>query len=173
MINNNDVISLEMLALIITATVIGILARIMLIKVDYRQYPNYPNAYLIHVVTGGLAAAIGAFIVPAIVSKEFTAVTFLALGIQHFRDVRKTERESLLDLEGEEYTKRGKAYIDGISKIFESRNYIALLTSLVTGITIELLQTLTHVSIWIEIVSGSIVGLILFLSSNYLQDDIK
>ena len=162
MANNNEVISLELLILITTATFIGTLVRIMLIKIDYRQYPNYPNAYLIHVVTGALAAAIGAFIVPAIVEKQFTAVTFLALGIQHFRDVRKMERESLLDLEGEEYTRRGEAYIDGISKIFEARNYIALLASFVTGVTIQLLQSFMNVSIWIEIIFGSIVGIILF-----------
>lgn len=158
--NNSEVISIELLTLIITATFVGTMARIMLMKVDYRQYPNYPNAYLIHVVTGTLAAAIGAFIVPAIVEKQFTAVTFLALGIQHFRDVRKIERESLLDLEGEEYTKRGEAYIDGISKIFEARNYIALLVSFATGVTIQLFQSLAKVSIWIEIISGTIVGII-------------
>ncbi|ABR49471.1 conserved hypothetical protein [Alkaliphilus metalliredigens QYMF] len=160
--NNNDVISAEMLTIIITATLIGALTRIALIKIDHRQYPNYPNGYLIHTVTGGLAAAIGAFVVPALVAKEFTAVTFLALGIQHFREVRKTERESLLDLEGEEYASRGDAYIDGIAKIFESRNYIALLVAFTTALTIQLLQSFTDVSWWIEVICGSIVGLILF-----------
>lgn len=160
--NDNDVISIDLLTLIITATFIGTLVRIMLIKLDYRQYPNYPNGYLIHAVTGGLAASIGAFIVPALVTKQFTAVTFLALGIQHFRDVRKIERESLLDLEGYEYTKRGDAYIDGISKLFESRNYIALLVSFTTGITIQLFQSLMDVPMWIEVVCGSIAGLVLY-----------
>ncbi|AKL96063.1 YIEGIA family protein [Clostridium aceticum] len=160
--NNNDVISAEMLTLIITATLIGALTRIASIKLDHRQYPNYPNGYLIHIVTGGLAAAIGAFIVPALVAKEFTAVTFLALGIQHFRDVRKIERESLLDLEGEEYAKRGEAYIDGISKIFEARNYIALLVAFTTGLTIQLLQSFGDVSWWIEVICGSLTGLILY-----------
>ncbi|HBV85629.1 YIEGIA domain-containing protein [Desulfosporosinus sp.] len=160
--NNNDLISPEVLTLIITATIIGTLSRILTIKLDYRQYPNYPNGYLIHAVTGGLAASIGAFIIPAVVAKQFTAVTFLALAIQHFREVRKIERESLSDLEGEEYTKRGKAYIDGISKIFEARNYIAFLVALVTGITIQLLQSLTTVSMLIEVGCGSVAGLIVF-----------
>ncbi len=160
--NNNDVISAEMLIIIITATLIGTLTRIMLIKLDYRQYPNHPNGYLIHVITGGLAAALGAFIVPALMAKEFTAVTFLVLAIQQFREVRKIERESLLDLEGEEYTSRGEAYIDGIAKIFESRNYIALMVSFTTGLTITLIQNLMDVPAWIQVVSGSIVGLLLF-----------
>jgi hypothetical protein len=160
--NNNDAITPELLVIIITATVIGTLVRILSIKLDYRQYPNYPNGYLIHVVTGGLAAAIGAFIIPALMAKEFTAVTFLALAIQQFRDVRKVERESLLDLEGDEFTSRGDAYIDGISKIFEARNYIVLLVSFTTALTIQLFQELLEVVAWIEVVCGSAVGLSLF-----------
>ncbi|WP_339145930.1 MULTISPECIES: YIEGIA domain-containing protein [unclassified Sutcliffiella] len=166
--NNNDVITPEMLVLIITATAIGTLARILYIILDYRQYPNYPNGYLIHIVTGGLAAAFGAFIIPALMTKNFTAVTFLGLAIQQFRDVRKVERESLLDLEGEEFAKRGDAYIDGISKIFEARNYISLLVSFAAALTIQLLQELFDVSAWIEVVSGSLIGLILFYLLKYL-----
>ncbi|WP_286908949.1 YIEGIA domain-containing protein [Clostridium sp. UBA1652] len=160
--NENGTISYELLTLITTATLIGTLARIFMIQIDYRQYPNYPNAYLIHIVTGALASAIGAFIVPAIVQEQFTAVTFLALGVQHFRDVRKVERESLLDLEGQEYTSRGEAYIDGISKTFESRNYIALIVSLATGITIKIIQSYTNTPTVIEIILSSIVGLLVF-----------
>lgn len=160
--NNNDVITPEFLILIITATVIGTLVRILLIKLDYRQYPNYPNGYLIHVVTGALAAAFGAFIIPTLMTKDFTAVTFLGLAIQQFREVRKTERDSLLDLEGDEFTKRGDAYIDGISKIFEARNYIALLVSFFTALTIQLFEVLLDVSAWVEVIVGSAVGLIVF-----------
>lgn len=160
--NNNDVISPEYLVLIITATVIGTVVRILHIKLDHRQYPNYPNGYLIHIVTGALAAAIGAFIIPALMEKEFTAVTFLALAIQHFRDVRKVERESLLDLEGDEFTKRGDAYIDGISKIFEARNYIVLLVSFATALTIQLMQSYLNVATWIVMVCGSLIGFLLF-----------
>lgn len=162
MSNSNEVISSDLLVLIITATVIGTFARILSIKIDYRQYPNYPNAYLIHLVTGGVAAALGAFIIPTLMTKNFTAVTFLGLAIQQFRDVRKIERESLLDLEGDEYTKRGDAYIDGISKIFEARNYITLLVSFTTALIIQLIQALFEVAAWIEVICGSVVGLILY-----------
>ena len=160
--NGNEFISVGMLTIIITATVIGTLTRILSIKLDHRQYPNYPNGYLIHTVTGGLAAAIGGFIIPALVAKEFTAVTFLALGIQHFRDVRKVERESLLDLEGEEYVRRGDAYIDGIAKLFESRNYITLLVAFFTALTIQLVQIFLDVGIWVQVGAGSAVGLMVF-----------
>lgn len=162
MSNNNDVIAPEMLVLIITATVIGTIARFLSMKLDYRQYPTYPNGYFIHLVTGGVAAALGAFIIPTLMTKNFTAVTFLGLAIQQFREVRKMERESLLDLEGEEFTKRGSAYIDGISKIFESRNYIALLVSFATALTIQLMQEFGKIATWIEVLSGSVVGILFF-----------
>ncbi|MBM4763627.1 YIEGIA family protein [Bacillus sp. B15-48] len=162
MANNNDLISTEMLVLIITATVIGTLARFLSLKLDYRQYPNYPNGYLIHLVTGGVAAALGAFIIPTLMTKNFTAVTFLGIAIQHFRDVRKVERESLLDLEGEEFAKRGNAYIDGISKIFESRNYITLIVAFTTALVIQLFQSFLDVPTWIEVFAGSVIGLVLF-----------
>lgn len=153
----DGVISSEQVALIVTAIVIGTLARVLTIKEDYRQYPSYPNGYLIHLITGFVAAALGAVAIPAITTKNFIAVTFLTLAIQQFRDVRKTERESLKDLEKTEYTYRGDAYIDGISKTFEARNYFALIVSFATGLTIQLVNA---DSIWLNIVCGTIVGFI-------------
>jgi hypothetical protein len=151
------VISQEHLILIITAIAMGTLARILTIKEDYRQYPSYPNGYLIHLVTGFIASALGAVAIPALTTKNFVAVTFLVLGIQQFRDVRKTERESLKDLENIEYTPRGDAYIDGIAKTFESRNYFALIVALITGITMQLVDSK---SVWINSASGVAAGFI-------------
>lgn len=131
------VISTDDLLIIIVATLMGTLARYMTLRLDYRQYPSHPNGRMIHLVVGFIAAAIGAVAIPAIKSNNFTAVTFLALAIQNFRDVRKSERESLKDLETTEFTPRGNAYIDGIAKTFESRNYFALIVSLVTATTME------------------------------------
>ncbi len=158
----SEIISSDLLSLIITATVIGTLARVLSIKLDYRQYPNYPNGYLIHVVTGTTAAALGAFIIPTLMTKNFTAVTFLTLAIQQFREVRKMERESLLDLEGDEYTQRGGAYIDGIAKIFESRNYIALLVAFMTSLVMQLLRSFTNVTDWAQVIGSSLAGMLLF-----------
>lgn len=123
---SNGNISEEHIILIITAIILGTLARVLTIKEDYRQYPSYPNGYLIHLITAFIAASLGAVAVPALMTKNFVAVTFLVLAIQQFRDVRKMERNSLKDLENTEYTYRGDAYIDGIAKTFESRNYFAL-----------------------------------------------
>ena len=152
-------ISTEQIVLILTAIVVGTLARILTIKEDYRQYPSYPNGYLIHLLTGFVAAALGAVAIPALMTKNFVAVTFLTVAIQQFRDVRKTERESLKDLENTEYAYRGDAYIDGIAKTFEARNYFALIVSFVTALTIQLVDTKI---IWLNILCGTAVGFIVF-----------
>lgn len=150
-------ISKEHIVMIVTAIIIGTLARLFTIKEDYRQYPSYPNGYMIHLLTGFVAAALGAVAIPALMTKNFVAVTFLTLAIQQFRDVRKAERESLKDLENTEFAYRGDAYIDGISKTFESRNYFALIVSLMTAITMQLVPSREN---WINIAAGAIVGFI-------------
>lgn len=151
-------ISKEQIILIVTSIIIGTLARILTIKEDFRQSPSYPNGYMIHLVTGFVAASLGAIAIPALMTKNFIAVTFLTLAIQQFRDVRKSERESLKDLENTEYAYRGDAYIDGIAKTFESRNYFSLIVALGTAITMQLVDSKSN---WINIISGCVVGLIL------------
>lgn len=155
-------ISPDDLILILIATAMGTLARYLTLKVDYRQYPSHPNGYLIHLVIAFIAAAIGAVAIPAIKSNNYTAVTFLALAIQHFRDVRKTERESLKDLECTEFTPRGEAYIDGIAKTFESRNYFSLIVALSTAATIEFLRYLGQILL-IQIAIGILIGYVVFI----------
>ncbi|MZK51102.1 YIEGIA family protein [Clostridium beijerinckii] len=155
-----EFISQQYIVLIVTAIIMGSLARILTIIQDYRQYPSYPNGYLINAVTGVIAAALGAVAVPALMTKNFTAITFLSVAIQQFRDVRKVEKESLKALDDTEYAKKGDAYIDGIAKTYEARNYFALVVSIVTGITIQVINSKI---IWINILSGCIVGTIAFL----------
>lgn len=151
------IISTEDLWLIIIAAAMGTMARILALKVDYKQYPSYPNGYLIHVVLAFIAAAIGAVAIPAIKANNYTAVTFLALAVQHFRDVRKTERESLKGLEQTEYTPRGDAYIDGIAKTFEARNYFALVVSLCSAASMEIV-TAVRLGLIAEAGTGVLVG---------------
>lgn len=124
-----ELLSPEHLTMITTGFVVGTFARIITLKEDYRQYPSYPNGFVIHIVTGAVAAAIGAVAIPALVTKNFVGVSFLALAIQQFRDVRRMEKVSLQELEKSEFTPRGTAYIDGIAKTFEARNYVALISA--------------------------------------------
>ena len=118
----------------------GTIARIVTLRIDTRQNPSYPTGGFINIVIGILASFLGAVAIPSLLNKEFTAVTFIALAIQHFRDVRKTEIESLEDLEKTEYSKRGAAYIDGIAKTYESRNYLSLLTSLFVVLVLSIVS---------------------------------
>ncbi|MCR1899639.1 YIEGIA family protein [Irregularibacter muris] len=119
---------------IVTGIVIGFVSRMWMLKSDVRQYPTLPNGYLIHLTTGFIAAAMGAVAYPALHSKNYIAVTILATAIQQFRDIRKMEKESLESLEKDAYVPRGEAYIDGIAKTFEARNYIVIIVSMLTTI---------------------------------------
>ena len=153
-ISQNDVIVIS------TAIIMGTMARVMTLKEDYRQYPSYPNGYFTHVVLGVIAAAIGAVAIPALLAKNFTAVTFLTIAIQQFRDVRKTEISSLKSLENTEFTTRGDAYIDGIAKTFESRNYLGLTVSFITSLSMIITS---NISILYRILIGICIGSITYI----------
>src|SRR5690606_7288743 len=107
----------------------GILARLLLLKLDYRQYPGYPHGYISHLSLGAIASALGAVAVPALLNKDYTAFTFLALAGQQFWEIRNIERESLRNLEDLRLEKRGNAYIEGIARTFDARNYLVMATA--------------------------------------------
>lgn len=124
----------------LTATAMGIgfgfAARCLMLRSDYRQYPAYPHGYVTHLSLGLVAAVLGALAVPALMEKEFTAVTFLSLAATQFRDIREIERETLSKLDLSNMVARGPDYIEGIARVFEARNYLAMLIGLlVSGLT--------------------------------------
>jgi len=141
--------------LFLTSVLLGTLARAFMLKIDYRQFPSFPHSYAIHLTLGMIAAALGALIVPALVAEEYIAVTFLTIGAQQFRDVRSMERESLNRIELTELVPRGEAYIEGIAKLFEARNYLALLTSLATSLIYY------YSNFILAIIGGGIIGYLL------------
>lgn len=108
----------------------GLACRIYLLRTDYRRYPGYPHSVITHLSLAAIASLIGAVAVPALAAREYTAVTFLALAAQQFREIRNLERKSLAELEELELVPRGRDYIEGIARVFESRNYLVMLTSL-------------------------------------------
>jgi len=126
------------ITLIVTGIIMGTAARLITLKVDFRQIPTYPSAYFNNIVLGLIASALGAIAIPAILAKDYASVTFLTVAVQQFREVRTAERDSLDKLEHSEYIQRGEAYIDGIAKTFESRNYISLVTALLTVLVMKL-----------------------------------
>lgn len=113
----------------------GTLARILMLRTDYRQYPTYLHGKIIHISIGFIAAGLGSVAIPAVMEKEFTAVTFLTIAATQFREVRNMERNTLTELDEYELVKRGKTYIEGIAVAFESRNYLVIFISLVTTFT--------------------------------------
>ncbi|NPV74385.1 MAG: hypothetical protein HPY89_11550 [Pelotomaculum sp.] len=127
----------DYLMVILAGVVAGTAARAILLRIDYRQYPGYPHGYLAHISLGFIASALGAVAVPAILKPDFTAVTFLALAAQQFREIRTMERRTLESLEKSELVKRGLDYIEGIARTFEARNYLVMGTSFATSLAAQ------------------------------------
>lgn len=139
--------------LIIVSTILGMLARFSTLKVDYRQYPSYPHGYVTHLTLGFIASGIGAIALPALIDLEYAAITFLALAAQQFRDIRNIERQTLAEIEETELVPRGTAYIEGIAKLFEARNYLAMSTAFVSAVGIH----------FIGLIPGIIIGVAFML----------
>ncbi|MGG1515162.1 YIEGIA family protein [Paenibacillus oryzisoli] len=119
---------------IVIGVVLGIVARLNMLRTDYRQYPTYPHGKIIHISLGVIAAGLGAVAVPALLEKNYTAVTFLTLAAQQFRDVRNMERQSLSKVDEQELVPRGATYIEGIAMVFEGRNYLVILTAFLASL---------------------------------------
>ncbi|NLB41186.1 MAG: YIEGIA protein, partial [Clostridiales bacterium] len=81
-------------------------------------------------------------------------------AVQHFRDTRKQTQESLEQIDPAGFSPRGSAYIDGISKTFEARNYISLMTSLGTVFVLYLVKSN---NIWINGITALVIGSSLIL----------
>lgn len=134
---------------------LGFLFRFLLLRIDYRQYPSYPHGMIAHLSLGFIAAFLGAVAIPALLAKEYTAVTFLALAAQQFRDIRNLERQTLEKLDETELVPRGPDYIEGIARVFEGRNYLVMFVAMVTS----------SLTLWFNagtgVLGGSLLGLIL------------
>ncbi|WP_105615809.1 YIEGIA domain-containing protein [Vallitalea okinawensis] len=167
--DSKNILELSTVLYISVGILVGFIGRWWLLRGDIRQYPTYPNGYLIHLTTGFIAASIGSVAFPALLANNFVAVTFLTLAIQQFRDIRKMEKESLKSLESDVSAPRGDAYIDGIAKSFEARNYIVMISSLTTTVIIFVLERYLDNTILL-ISTGVLVGfLVLNLLKNYTK----
>ena len=108
---------------------LGMLARIAILRSDFRQYPTYPHGYTTHVFLGAIASLAGAGAIAALAEGEWTAVSFFLLVAEHFRGIRGMERDSLKALEDDELVTRGTEYIEDISRVFETRYYAVILVA--------------------------------------------
>ncbi|MBO8170678.1 MAG: YIEGIA domain-containing protein [Bacillaceae bacterium] len=120
---------------IIIGVLVGFVSRLLMLRTDYRQYPTYPHGRVIHISLGLIAAGLGAIAVPALFEQDYTAITFLALAAQQFRDVRNMERNSLQQLDEMELVPRGSTYIEGIAMVFEGRNYLVIFSAFLTSLS--------------------------------------
>ncbi|KUG04660.1 putative membrane protein [hydrocarbon metagenome] len=143
----------------------GSLNRWLLLRSDYRHYPTYPHGQLIHLALGFIAASLGAVAVPAIAKPDFVAVTFLVLAAQQFREVRNMERETLMKLEESKLISRGTDYIEGIARVFEARNYLVIMTALLTsgavqmwGLKYAFIIGPVIIILTLRLMSGSFIG---------------
>jgi hypothetical protein len=121
---------------VIMGTTFGMAARLFMLRSDYRQYPAYPHGKIIHLALGLIAGALGSVAVPALYNKNYTAITFLALAAQQFREVRNMERSTLTAIDHLELVPRGAAYIEGIAVVFEGRNYLAIFTAFLSSLSV-------------------------------------
>ncbi len=118
----------------IVALLIGILSRGLVLRITDKQYPSRPQDYLEQIIISGLAAALGAIAFPALIDKEFSALTFFAVAIQQFQGLSQEEQISIENIDEGEVVPKGAAYIAEISSTYESRSYISLFSSLVASI---------------------------------------
>lgn len=148
---------MEAVAPVSVGVVAGTVARLFMLRMDYRQFPSYPQGYAIHLSLGFIAAALGAIAPPAIILGELAAASFLALAATQFREVRSAERETLRNMEETELVPRGPAYIEGIARVFEARNYLAMLTGLAASLAGMVTQ---RWGLWWSLGAATVVGLL-------------
>ncbi|HBG08774.1 MAG: YIEGIA family protein [Limnochordia bacterium] len=153
---------------LLTGTSAGFLARLYMLRRDYRQYPSYPQGWAVHLFVGFIGAAIGAVIVPAVIEKEYAAVSFLILAASQFREVRNVERATLGAMESTELVKRGTAYIEGIARVFEARNYLSIWVAL----SVAVVSAIWRGALWGRLAACALVGwLVTLLLSQLMQGD--
>src|SRR5690554_126013 len=156
---------MEYLFTVVIGAVAGLAARWYMLRRDYRQYPSYPQGWAIHLFLGFIGGLIGAIIVPAFLEGDYSAISFLLLAATQFREVRNMERNTLTAMEATEMVGRGSGYIEGIARVFEARNYLAIWVALAVAITSQILDP----NRTLQIVGGVVVAFILAWVLNRLM----
>lgn len=148
----------------IVALFIGILCRGLVLRVTDKQYPTRPQDYLEQIIVSGLAASLGAIAFPALIDKEFSALTFFAVAIQQFQGISQEEKITIENIDNSEVVPKGAAYIEEIASTYESRSYISLFSSLVASVIYLYFARAYKFGFLpctiLAIIGGAIVGLI-------------
>lgn len=146
-----------------TAVIIGMLSRLIMLNLDKRQYPTHPNVLLSQLVLAFVSSSLGALVMPALIERSYTAITFLSLAAEQFRKVRENRRNTLQNLEEIQLVKRGSAFIEEIARTYEVRNYMCIITSFFTMGLYYVITEETNIGETSGLIISSISGLILAL----------
>ena len=103
-----------------------------MLNLDQKQYPTQPNILVSQIVLAFVASSLGALLVPALIERSYTSITFLSLAAEQFRQVRENRRNTLQNLEDSQLVKRGNSFIEEIARTYEVRNYMCIVTSFLT-----------------------------------------
>ena len=141
--------------------IIGIVSRLIMLHLDQKQYPTQPNILLSQLVLAFVASSLGSLLVPALIERSYTSITFLSLAAQQFRQVRDNRRDTLQKLEDVQLIQRGNAFIEEIARTYEVRNYICIVTSFLTVGIYYILRSEFKLEFTIAIIISSICGLVL------------
>lgn len=158
------------------ALVLGVLSRLIVLRIVNKQQPTQPQDYIEQLILSFIAAALGAIAFPALMNKEFAALTFLAVGIQQFQEVSSEEKITLSNLEHTESVGKGITYIDEISKSYEVRNYLSIFSALAASVTFILVDKMLKLNFFLCTVAaiiGAVVVCLIFkkiLSKKSLED---
>ena len=133
------------------------LSRLIMLNLDQKQYPTEPNILLSQLVLAFVASALGSLLVPALIERSYTSITFLSLAAQQFREVRDT----LQNLEDLELIQRGYAFIEEIARTYEVRNYTCIITSFLTVGLYYIISSEFKLGDNTSIIISSICGLVL------------
>ncbi|WP_455538494.1 YIEGIA domain-containing protein [Terrisporobacter sp.] len=112
--------------------IIGLTSRLIMLNLDQKQYPSQPNILVSQTVLAIVASSLGALLIPALMNRSYTSITFLSLAAEQFRQVRSNRRDTLQSLEETQLIKRGNSYIEEIARTYEVRNYMCIVTSFLT-----------------------------------------
>ena len=93
------------------AVIIGVVTRLIMLNLDQKQYPSQPNVLLSQIVLAFVASSLGALLVPALIERSYTSITFLSLAAEQFRQVRENRRNTLQNLEDSQLVKRGNSLL--------------------------------------------------------------
>lgn len=139
--------------------IIGIISRLIMLNLDEKQYPTQPNVLTSQIVLAFVASSLGSLLIPALINRSYTSITFLSLAAEQFRQVRSNRRDTLQGLESTQLVPRGNSFIEEIARTYEIRNYMCIVTSFITVSCFYILSNETNISDNSAIIISTITGL--------------